>query len=434
MRLIVPIIIIIGVVIFQSVFIVQEISQAIVLQFGDPKKIITKAGLNFKLPFIQNVVYLDKRILNLDSAPEEVIAADQKRLIVDAIARFKIVDPLKFYISVGNERVARSRLSTIINSRIRGVLGTQELATLLSTDRAKQMAIIQNDVNTEAKTLGIQIVVIGVFLFQSIVIVQEINQAIVLQFGDPKKIISKAGLNFKLPFIQNVVFLDKRILNLDNAPQEVIAADQKRLIVDAIARFKIVDPLKFYISVGNERVARSRLSTIINSRIRGVLGTQELATLLSTDRAKQMAINQNDVNTEAKTLGIQIVDVRIKRADLPPANSDAIYKRMQTEREREAKEFRAQGAEIAQKIRSTADKYVTVLLANPNKKSEIMKGEGDGQRNKIFANAFGQDPQFFAFYRAMQAYETALIGGETSLVLSPDSEFFKFFGKAMKPR
>ena len=246
-------------------------------------------------------------------------------------------------------------------------------------------------------------VVIGVFLFQSLFIVQEINQAIVLQFGDPKKIISKAGLNFKLPFIQNVVFLDKRILNLDNEPQEVIAADQKRLIVDAIARFKIVDPLKFYISVGNERVARSRLSTIINSRIRGVLGTQELATLLSTDRAKQMSIIQNDVNTEAKTLGIQIVDVRIKRADLPPANSDAIYKRMQTEREREAKEFRAQGAEIAQKIRSTADKDVTVLLANANKKSEIMKGEGDGQRNKIFAGAFGRDPQFFAFYRAMQA-------------------------------
>ena len=278
------------------------------------------------------------------------------------------------------------------------------------------------------------IVVIGVFLFQSLFIVQEINQAIVLQFGDPKKIISKAGLNFKLPFIQNVVFLDKRILNLDNEPQEVIAADQKRLIVDAIARFKIVDPLKFYISVGNERVARSRLSTIINSRIRGVLGTQELATLLSTDRTKQMAIIQSDVNKEAKSFGIEIIDVRIKRADLPPANSDAIYKRMQTEREREAKEFRAEGAEIAQKIRSTADKDVTVLLANANKKSEIMKGEGDGQRNKIFAGAFGRDPQFFAFYRAMQAYETALIGGETSLILSPDSEFFKFFGKSIRPK
>ena len=276
------------------------------------------------------------------------------------------------------------------------------------------------------------VVVIGVIIFQSLFIVQEINQAIVLQFGDPKKIITKAGLNFKLPFIQNVVFLDKRILNLDNDPQEVIAADQKRLIVDAIARFKIVDPLKFYISVGNERVARSRLSTIINSRIRGVLGTQELATLLSTDRTKQMAIIQNDVNTEAKTLGIQIVDVRIKRADLPQANSEAIYKRMQTEREREAKEFRAQGAEIAQKIRSTADKDVTVLLAEANKKSEIMKGEGDGLRNKIFADAFGRDPQFFGFYRAMQAYEKALIGGETSLILSPDSEFFKYFGKSVK--
>ena len=277
------------------------------------------------------------------------------------------------------------------------------------------------------------IVLIAVVIFQSLFIVQEISQAIVLQFGDPKKIISKAGLNFKLPFIQNVVFLDKRILNLDNEPQEVIAADQKRLIVDAIARFKIIDPLKFYISVGNERVARSRLSTIINSRIRGVLGTQELATLLSTDRARQMQIIQSQVNEEAKNFGIQIVDVRIKRADLPPANSEAIYKRMQTEREREAKEFRAQGAEIAQKIRSTADKDVTVLLAEANKKSEIMKGEGDGLRNKIFADAFGKDPQFFGFYRAMQAYEKALIGGETSLVLSPDSEFFKFFGKSIKP-
>ncbi len=273
------------------------------------------------------------------------------------------------------------------------------------------------------------IVVLVVFLFQSVIIVQEINQAIVLQFGDPKKIITKAGLNFKIPFIQNVVYLDKRILNLGNPPEEVIGADEKKLIVDEIARFKIVDPLKFYISVGNERVARSRLSTIINSRLRGVLGKQELATLLSTDRVRQMEIIQNDVNEEAKNFGITIVDVRIKRADLPPANSEAIYKRMQTEREREAKEFRAQGAEIAAKITSTADKDVTVILANANKQSEIMKGEGDGKRNKIFANAFGRDPQFFAFYRAMQAYEKALIGGETSLILSPDSEFFKFFGK-----
>ena len=273
------------------------------------------------------------------------------------------------------------------------------------------------------------IIVLAVVAYQGVFVVQEINQAIVLQFGDPKKIITKPGLNFKIPFIQNVVYLDRRVLNLDNPPEEVIAADQKRLIVDAFARFKIVDPLKFYISVGNERVARSRLATIINSRIRSVLGTQQLATLLSTDRAVHMATIQNDVNTEAQNFGITIVDVRIKRADLPQANSEAIYKRMQTEREREAKEFRAQGAEMAAKITSTADKEVTVILANANKQSEIMKGEGDGQRNKIFAQAFGRDPQFFAFYRAMQSYEKALIGGDTSLILSPDSDFFKFFGK-----
>ena len=274
------------------------------------------------------------------------------------------------------------------------------------------------------------VVVLAVVAYQSIFVVQEINQAIVLQFGDPKKIITKPGLNFKIPFIQNVVYLDRRVLNLDNPPEEVIAADQKRLIVDAFARFKIVDPLKFYISVGNERVARSRLATIINSRIRSVLGTQQLATLLSVDRAVHMATIQNDVNTEAKNFGITIVDVRIKRADLPQANSEAIYKRMQTEREREAKEFRAQGAEMAAKITSTADKEVTVILANANKQSEVMKGEGDGKRNNIFAAAFGKDPQFFAFYRAMQSYEKALIGGDTSLILSPDSDFFKFFGKS----
>jgi len=274
-------------------------------------------------------------------------------------------------------------------------------------------------------------IVLAIFaiVFFSVFVVKEINQAIVLQFGDPKKIITSPGFQMKIPFIQNVVFLDRRILSLDPPPEEVIASDQKRLIVDAFARFKITDPLKFYISVGNERVARSRLATIINSRLRSVLGTQSLATLLSEDRTKQMAIIQEGVNAEAGKFGIEIIDVRIKRADLPQANSEAIYRRMQTEREREAKEFRARGAEMAVTITSTADKEVTVILANAKKQSEIMKGEGDGRRNKIFADAFGKDPKFFAFYRAMQAYETALIGGDTSLILSPDSEFFKFFGK-----
>jgi membrane protease subunit HflC len=274
------------------------------------------------------------------------------------------------------------------------------------------------------------IVLAGFAIYLSLFTVKEINQAIVLQFGDPKKVIAEPGLQVKIPFIQNVVYLDRRILSLDPAPEEVIASDQKRLIVDAYARFKIVDPLKFYISVGDERVARSRLATIINSRIRSVLGKQSLATLLSEDRTKQMAIIQEGVNAEAEKFGITIIDVRIKRADLPQANSEAIYKRMQTEREREAKEFRAKGAEMAVTITSTADKEVTVLLANAKKQSEIMKGEGDGQRNKIFANAFGKDPEFFSFYRAMQAYEKALIGGDTSLILSPDSDFFKFFGNS----
>ena len=272
------------------------------------------------------------------------------------------------------------------------------------------------------------IFVLGLTAYLSLFTVKEINQAIVLQFGDPKKVIAEPGLQMKIPFIQNVVYLDRRILSLDPTPEEVIASDQKRLIVDAYARFQIVDPLKFYISVGDERVARSRLATIINSRIRSVLGKQSLATLLSEERSAQMAIIQEGVDAEAKKFGITIIDVRIKRADLPQANSEAIYKRMQTEREREAKEFRARGAEMAVTITSTADRKVTIILANAKKQSEIMKGEGDGQRNKIFANAFGRDPEFFSFYRAMQAYEKALIGGETSLILSPDSDFFKFFG------
>jgi len=226
------------------------------------------------------------------------------------------------------------------------------------------------------------IFVIGLVVYLSLFTVKEINQAIVLQFGDPKKIVTDAGLQVKIPFIQNVVFLDRRILSLDPPPAEVIASDQKRLIVDAYARFKIIDPLKFYISVGDERVARSRLATIINSRIRSVLGKQSLATLLSEERSTP--IIQEGVNVEAEKFGITIIDVRIKRADLPQANSEAIYKRMQTEREREAKEFRARGAEMAVTITSTADRKVTVILANAQKKSEIMKGEGDGIRNKKF--------------------------------------------------
>ena len=226
------------------------------------------------------------------------------------------------------------------------------------------------------------IAIIGALVFFSVFIIKEVNQAIVLQFGDPKRIIVEPGLNFKIPFIQNVVYLDKRILNLDTPPAEVIASDQKRLIVDAFARFKIVDPLKFYISVGNERVARSRLATVINSRIRNVLGQQELQTLLSKDRSKQMSLIQVGVNAEAQKFGIEIVDVRIKRADLPQANSEAIFRRMQTEREREAKEFRARGAEMAVTITSTADKEGNEGRKEGRNETKEME-EGNEGRNEM---------------------------------------------------
>jgi membrane protease subunit HflC len=272
------------------------------------------------------------------------------------------------------------------------------------------------------------VALIGLLIYSTFFIVKETNQAIVLQLGNPKKVYKEAGLYWKIPLIQNVHFLDKRVLDIDAPSEEIIALDQKRIIVDAYAKFIIVDPLKFYISVGNERVAQSRLSSIINAKIRGVLGKENLVNLISTNRTKLMNQITKDVAEEANDFGIKVIDVRIKRADLPAANSEAIFKRMQTERTREAKEFRAEGFELGQTIKSTADKEVAIILAEARKKAQILRGEGDGQRNKIFADAFGRDPEFFSFYRAMQSYEKSLISGsETSLVLSPDSEFFRYF-------
>jgi len=274
-------------------------------------------------------------------------------------------------------------------------------------------------------------VLTGLLIYSTFFIVKETHQAIVLQLGEPKKVYKDAGLYFKIPLIQNVHFLDKRVIDIDAPAEEVIALDQKRIIVDAYAKFIIRDPLKFYISVGNERVAQSRLASIINAKIRGVLGKENLVNLISTNRNKLMSQITKDVAEEAKDFGIDVIDVRIKRADLPSANSEAIFKRMQTERTREAKEFRAQGFEVGQTIKSIADKEVAIILADARKTAQITRGEGDGLRNKIFAEAFGRDPEFFSFYRAMQSYEKSLISGsETSLVLSPDSEFFRYFGES----
>jgi len=268
---------------------------------------------------------------------------------------------------------------------------------------------------------------IGLIAYFTLFTVIEVKNAIVLQFGDPKRVITSPGLNFKIPFIQNVIFIDNRILDIDAPAAEVIAADQKRLIVDAFVKFKIVDVLEFYKAFGNENVARSRISAVVNSRIRGVLGEEPLSAVLSDDRSKLMKQITSLVEAEVKNYGIEIIDVRIKRADLPEANSQAIFRRMQTEREREAKEFRAQGAEIAQRIRSTADKEVTIIKSQAEKKANIVRGEGDGMANKVFAEAFGQDPEFFAFYRAMQAYAEGLKSSDTTMILSPESEFFKYF-------
>ena len=256
--------------------------------------------------------------------------------------------------------------------------------------------------------------------------VHETKQAIVLQFGRPVGApITDSGLKIKIPFIQQVQYLDKRVLDLDSPAEEVIASDQKRLVVDSITRWKISDPLQFYISVRDERLARSRLQAIVSSSLRSVLGGEEFVTVVRDNRDELMKRITARVNEQSVDLGISIVDVRIKRADLPDANSQAIYRRMQTERQQEAAEFRAKGQEISRGIRAEAEKKVTVLLAEATRDSEVIRGTGDACRNRIFASAYGLDPDFFAFYRSMKSYEEAL-GEGTTIVLSPDSDFLKF--------
>ncbi len=268
-------------------------------------------------------------------------------------------------------------------------------------------------------------------------IVDQTHKAIVLQFGEPVEVvqegkpvlvISKPGLYWRIPFVQTVVQFDRRILDLETDEQEVIASDQKRLVVDAFARYKIVDPLAFYRAFRSEEGARPRLTAIVDSTIRTVLGRASFIDVIRNKRAELMRQTKDLVNAEMQNFGVEMVDVRIRRADLPEANSQAIYKRMRTEREREAAEIRAQGSEQSQRIKSTANKDVTVLVANANRESEQIRGDGDEERNRIYAEAFSKDKDFFGFYRSMQAYEEALKGSHTRIVLSPTSEFFRYFG------
>jgi modulator of FtsH protease HflC len=263
--------------------------------------------------------------------------------------------------------------------------------------------------------------------YSSLFTVYQTQQALVVRLGKPVRVVSDPGLHVKAPFIDTVIPVDRRILDLEAPPQEVIASDQKRLVVDAFARYRIQDPLRFYQTLGSINGANSQLSILLNSALRRVLGEVTFTHVVRDQRADLMARIRELVDREATSYGIQVVDVRIRRADLPEQNSQAVYQRMQTERQREAAEFRAQGSQRAQEIRSRADRDVTVLVADAQSKAEQIRGQGDAQRNQIFAEAFNKDPDFFAFYRTMQAYETGLKPSDTRLLLKPDSNFFRYF-------
>ena len=274
-----------------------------------------------------------------------------------------------------------------------------------------------------------------IIAYGSLFTVYQTRQALVVRLGQPVKVVTEPGLHFKLPLVDSVISIDNRILDLENPAQEVIASDQKRLVVDAFARYRIKDVLKFYQAVGSVDRANSQLSILLNSALRRVLGEATLTHVVRDERSQLMARVRDQLDTEAQPFGISIVDVRIRRADLPEQNSQAVYERMKTERQREAQEFRSQGLQRAQEIRAKADRDVTVLLADAQSKGEQTRGEGDGERNRIFAEAYGRDPEFFSFYRSMQAYEAGLRANDTRMVLKPDSEFFRFFvDPSGKPR
>jgi membrane protease subunit HflC len=268
-------------------------------------------------------------------------------------------------------------------------------------------------------------VVIG---YSAVFAVNQTEQVLVVRLGEPVRVVTAPGLNFKAPFVDTVISIDKRILDLENPSQEVIASDQKRLVVDAFARYRIKDALRFYQSIGSIQAANIQLTTLLNASLRRVLGEVTFIQVVRDEREALMGRIRDQLDKEAGAYGISVVDVRIRRADLPEQNSQAVYQRMQTERQREAAEFRAQGGQKAQEIRSKADKEATVIVAEANSQAEQVRGAGDGERNRLFAEAYGKDPDFFAFYRSMTAYENGLKSNDTRFLLKPDSDFFRFFG------
>ncbi len=280
---------------------------------------------------------------------------------------------------------------------------------------------------------AVAFIVVLVVASSAMFTVQQTQQALVLRFGEPipgRGLVTDPGLHFKIPFIETVVYLDNRILDVEAPKQEVLAVDNSRIEVDSFLRYKIIDPLKFYQAVGSIERANNQLGFILNSAVRRVLGETVQSDIVRDKRAELMVTIKDQVNREAGRLGVVAVDVRIRRADLPKQISEKVFSRMQTERAREAAEFRAQGAEMAQKITAKADRDVVVLRGEAQRQADQIRGEGEGERNRIFAEVYGQDPDFFAFYRSMQAYLAGLKPGDTRIVMSPDSEFFRFFGTA----
>jgi len=285
--------------------------------------------------------------------------------------------------------------------------------------------------NTRVVIPGIAaVVVLLIVLMSSMFTVHQTEKALVKQFGNPGRVVTQPGLQFKIPLVQDVAYFDNRILDLEPPQEEVIAADQKRLVVDSYARYRIADPLQFFQLVTSEANANTRLSSIINSALRRVIGNVPLASVVAEKRASVMQEVRDEVNAQAKSWGMDVIDVRIKRADLPGENSDAIYQRMKTERQREAAQFRGEGKREAQKIHANADRQVIEIRAKAQQQSEILRGEGDSESIRIYADAFNRDKDFFSLYWSLEAYRRSLANGDTTLVLSPDSEFFRFFGSA----
>ncbi|MFQ5468049.1 MAG: protease modulator HflC [Kiloniellaceae bacterium] len=269
----------------------------------------------------------------------------------------------------------------------------------------------------------------GITVSSAAFTVHQTTQALVLQFGEPRRVVTEPGLHWKMPFLQNVLYYEKRVLNLDPPVESILLSDQKRILVDPFARYRVIDALEFFKTVRTEGGVRQRLGPIVNASLRGILGNATLASVLSTERDGIMRQIRQNVNTDAKRFGIEIIDVRIRRADFPDQISKDVYARMRSEREREASEFRAQGFEQGQRIRAAADREATVIRAEAKREAEIERGVGEAARTRVLNDAFGADEGFFNFYRSMKAYEASLAGDSTFMVLSPDSEFFDFFSE-----